>query len=154
MARKLQNRAKRGVKKAFSRLHVATKLLMVVALLAGLAAGGFVCWRASANDRFILKGQTSFSIDLVEGSTTPYFYAEEGVEAVCFGKDVTDKLFVETTLEKDAEGRYMIPTDKEGIYTITYTVDAPKFGEKAPNGQIKRVRVFAVTAGEEDGCNG
>ena len=154
MAKKLQNRAKRGVKNALKRLHVATKLLMVVALLAGLATGVFVCRRASENDRFVLKGQTSFSIDLVEGSTAPYLYTEEGIEAVCFGRDVSDKLSVETTLQKDAEGRYVIPTDKEGIYTITYTVDAPKFGENAPNGQIKRVRVFAVTAGEEDGRNG
>ncbi len=154
MAKKLQNRAKRGVKNAFGRLHTATKLLMVLALLAGLAAGAFVCWRASRDDRFVLKGQTSFSIDFMEGSTTPYYYTEEGVEAYCFGKDVSEKLSVETTLQRDAEGRYMIPTDKEGVYTITYTVDAPKFGEKAPNGQIKRVRVFTVTAGEEDGRNG
>jgi len=61
---------------------------------------------------------------------------------------------VETDLQKDAQGRYIVPTDQEGVYTITYTVDALKFGEKAPNGVIKRIRVFTVSASEEDGRNG
>lgn len=154
MARDLEKSAKRYAKKGFKRLHAATKLAMVLALLVGIAAGAFLCLYVSKNDRFLLKGQTSFSIDMVEGSTTPYFYTEEGVEAFCFGQDVSGKLTVETDLERDAEGRYMIPTDKEGVYTITYTVDALKFGERAPNGQIKRIRVFTVTAVEEDGRNG
>ena len=154
MAKNIEKSAKRYVKKGFKRLHAATKLAMAVALIIGIAAGALACIHFSKDDRFVLKGQTSFSFDMVEGSTTPYLYTEEGVEAYCFGKDVSGKLSVETNLEKDAEGRYIIPTDKEGVYTITYTVDALKFGEYAPNGQIKRIRVFTVTAAEEDGRNG
>ena len=44
----------------------------------------------------------------------------------------------------------MIPAE-EGVYTITYTVDCLKFGENAPNGVIKRIRVFTVAASEDDG---
>lgn len=146
--------AKRYAKKAIKKLHTATKILIVAALLLGAVAGALVCRMLSANDRFLLRGQTAFSIDMTEGGATPYYYTEEGVEAFCFGMDVSGKLTVETDLERDAEGRYIIPTDKEGVYTIVYTVDCLKFGENAPNGVIKRVRTFTVTATEEDGIYG
>lgn len=154
MAKDIEKSAKRYAKKTFKKLHSATKVAIALALLVGVAVGAFVCLHVSKNDRFVLKGQTDFSIDLVEGSTTPYFYTEEGVEAVCFGRDVSGKVTVQTDLPRDTEGRYMIPLDREGVYTITYTVDALKFGESAPNGVVKRVRVFTVSAAEEDGRNG
>ena len=83
----------------------------------------------------------------------PKFFEEEGVEAIQFGRDVSGKVAVETELQKDANGNYVIPTDKEGVYTITYTVDAYKF-QKGENGVIKRIRTFTVNAAEEDGRNG
>ena len=145
-----ERRARRRVKSKLKKLHTATKVLAVLCLLVGLAAGYFVCELMSKNDRFVLVGETAFSIDVGE----PYTYTEQGVDAVCFGRDVSDKLHVETTLQKDGNGNYIIPTDKEGVYTITYTVDCLKFGEKAPNGVIKRIRVFTVSAQEDDGRNG
>ncbi len=149
----IKNTVKRQAKKVVKRIHTATKILVVLTLLLGVAAGALVCLHFSKNDRFVLKGQTAFSIDMAEGGA-PYLYTEEGVEAYCFGRDVSGKLTVETDLQQDAEGRYIIPTDKEGVYTITYTVDCLKFGEKAPNGVIKRVRTFTVMATEEDGIYG
>lgn len=153
MAKSIEKSAKRYAKRSFKKLHTATKLAMVLAILVGIVAGAFVCLHVSKNDRFVLKGESSFSLDITEGGA-PYLYTEEGVEAYCFGRDVSGKLTVETDLERDAEGRYVIPTDREGVYTITYTVDALKFGESAPNGVVKRVRVFTVSAAEEDGRNG
>lgn len=150
---KASRAARRGAKKFFKNLHAATKVTLVLALLVGLAAGAFACITVSKNDRFLLAGSSAVSID-VSRDGTPFLYAEEGVEAVCFGRDVSDKLTVDTQLQRDAEGRYIIPTDKEGIYTITYTVDCVKFGERAPNGVIKRIRTFTVTATEEDGRYG
>ena len=153
MATNVEKSAKRYAKRTFKKLHSATKVAMALALLVGIAAGALVCLFVSKNDRFVLKGESSFSLDVTEGAA-PYLYTEEGVEAYCFGRDVSGKLKVESDLERDAEGRYMIPTDREGVYTITYTVDALKFGESAPNGVVKRVRVFTVSAAEEDGRNG
>ena len=153
MARNIEKSAKRYAKRSFKKLHAVTKLAMILAVLVGIVAGASVCLHVSKNDRFVLKGESSFSFDVTEGGT-PYLYTEEGVEAYCFGRDVSGKLTVETDLERDAEGRYVIPTDREGVYTITYTVDALKFGENAPNGVVKRVRVFTVSAVEEDGRNG
>ena len=153
MARNIEKSAKRYVKRSFKKLHAATKVAMALGVLVGVLAGALVCLHVSKNDRFVLKGESSFSLDATEGGA-PYLYTEQGVEAYCFGMDVSGRLTVETDLKRDAEGRYVIPTDREGVYTITYTVDALKFGENAPNGVIKRVRVFTVSAAEEDGRNG
>lgn len=149
MANKLERYAKKGMKK----LHPLTKFALVVALFLGIAIGAVVCLQFSKNDRFVLKGETTFALDVGAAGST-YLYEEQGLEAFCFGLDVSDKCTVETDLQKDAQGRYIVPTDQEGVYTITYTVDALKFGEKAPNGVIKRIRVFTVSASEEDGRNG
>ena len=144
-----ERRTRRRAKSKLKKLHPATKALAVLLLVIGLSGGYTVCGFLSKNDRFVLVGDTAFSIDV--GAS--YTYTEQGVEAVQFGRDVSDKLTVETDLEKDANGNYVIPTDKEGVYTITYTVDAYKF-QKGENGVIKRIRTFTVNAAEEDGRNG
>ena len=144
-----EKKAKRRARSKFKKLHTATKVFAVLFLAIGLVAGAFVCNAMSKNDHFTLKGNTSFSVDV----GTPYTYTEEGVSAVQFGRDVSGKLQIETELEQDANGNYVIPTDEEGVYTITYTVDAYKF-QKGENGVIKRIRTFTVNAAEEDGRNG
>ena len=143
-------KGKKKLAKWIKKLHPVTKAVCVLCLVLGLAIGAVFCLASFKNDRFLLKGQTTVSLQVGDD----YTYTEEGVEAVCFGRDVSDKLKVETSLEKDANGNYIIPTDKEGVYTITYTVDCFKFGENAPNGVIKRIRVFTVDAVEEDGKDG
>lgn len=137
---------RRGVKKSLKKLHVLTLFFMVVALVAGFALGALACGQVSKDDRFLLCGQTNTTLPLSADEGANYLYAEEGVEAVCFGRDVSDKVIVKTDLQKNADGQYIIPLDEEGVYTIAYTVDAPKFGEKAPNGPIERLRVFIVKA--------
>lgn len=144
-----EKKAKRRAKSKVKRLHTATKVFAVLFLLIGIAAGFAVCTFMSKNDRFVLLGDQSFSVDVGDS----YTYTEQGVEAICFGRDVSAKLSVETDLEQDANGNYIIPTDKEGVYTITYTVNAYKF-QKGENGVIKRIRTFTVNAAEEDGRNG
>ena len=145
-SKKAQKQLERGIKK----MHPATKAIAILFLVIGIAGGALFSLYTFQNDRFLLKGESSFSIDVGE----VYTYTEQGVDAVCFGRDVSDRLKVETDLQKDADGNYIIPTDKAGVYTITYTVDCLKFGEKAPNGVIKRIRVFTVNEVEEDGRNG
>lgn len=147
---KTVKKTQKGAKRAVKKLHPATKVIAVLCLLVGIAAGVFYTLHVSADDRFLLRGNTTYSVDLGDS----FAYTEEGVEAVSFGRDVSGKLRVETSLQKDAAGNYIIPTDKEGVYTITYTVDCFKFGEHAPNGVIKRIRTFTVCGSEEDGRNG
>ena len=147
-----ERRAKRKAKRSVKKIHTATKVIAVLALVIGIVLGAVVCLAMFKNDRFVLKGQTQFSVNV--GDT--FAYEEEGVEAVCFGRNVSGDLSVSISqgITQDAQGRYIIPTDKAGTYTITYTVDCYKFGEEGPNGQIKRIRVFTVNEVEEDGRNG
>ena len=143
-----EKKAKRRAKSKIKKLHTATKVIAVLSLVVGLLIGAAVCLAMSKKDHFTLKGETQFSID----AGTTYTYAEQGVEAICFGRDVSSKLNVEVSegITIDASGNYVIPAE-EGVYTITYTVDCLKFGENAPNGVIKRIRVFTVAASEDDG---
>ena len=148
LAERSEKSARRRAKGRIKRLHTATKIIAVLCLVAGLAIGAAACLFMSKKDHFTLKGETRFSIDA--GNT--YTYREEGVEAVCFGRDVSSKVSVALSkgITADASGNYVIPAE-EGVYTITYTVDCLKFGENAPNGAVKRIRVFTVAATEHDG---
>ena len=143
--------AKSEAKKALKRLHTTTKILIVVALLLGIGAGALTCHLMSRGDAFELQGNKSYQIELntTEGAA-PFLYEEEGVLAVAFGQDVAGKVSVQTSLQKDDAGRYMIPVDKEGVYTITYTVESLKYNGTLGE-QIRRVRTFFVSAVEEDG---
>ena len=126
------------------------KSVVLLFFVIGIVGGALFSLHTFKTDRFLLKGETAVSIDI----GADYTYTEQGVEAICFGKDVSDRLTVETELKKDANGNYVIPTDKAGVYTITYTVDCLKFGEKSPNGVIKRIRVFTVGVEKEGGADG
>ena len=137
---------KKTAKRYLTKLHVRTVVFMVAALILGAAAGFFAVNYISRDDRFVLCGQSATTLPLTPTEGAAYLYTEEGVEAVCFGRDVSGTLSVETTLEKNEQGQYVIPLTEEGVYTIIYTVDALKFGESAPNGPIRRVRVFTVKA--------
>jgi hypothetical protein len=151
LARKIEKTVERTVKKKWRKLHTATKVWMALALVVGIAIGVAAAVFVSKNDTFVLKGKTSYALDVSTEEGATFLYTEEGVTAICFGQDKSGTVKAETDLQKDSEGRYVIPLDKEGVYTITYTVDGLKFGENAPRGQIKRVRTFVVTTNEEDG---
>lgn len=146
-----ERRAKRSAKKKVKKLHPLTKLLTVLFLVAGVALGALVCTVMSKNDRFLLKGETQFSIE----AGTSFTYEEQGVEAVCFGLNCADKVKIEASrgITKDENGNYVIPAE-EGIYTLTYTVENLKFGGGLGGEKIQRIRTFTVDAAEEDGRNG
>lgn len=143
-------KGQRKLRKKLKNLHPATKAVAVICLLLGLAIGAGFCLLTFQNDRFVLKGQTQISLTVGDA---PYTYREEGMEAVCFGMDVSGKAYAVPSegVTVNEDGSFTIPTDKEGVFTITYTVDAFKFGESAPNGVIKRIRTFTVDAAETDG---
>ena len=151
MLEKGERKAKRRAKSKIKKLHPATKVLAVLFLVVGLAVGVFACTLLSKNDHFELTGSKQISLEA--GSS--YTYTEEGYEAVAFGLDCTDKVQVAWSEEitRDDNGNFIIPA-KEGVYTITYTVNSLKFNGKLGGEKIQRIRVFTVDAAEEDGRNG
>ncbi len=146
-----ERKAKRTVKKKIKNLHPVTKVLAVLFLIVGIAAGVLACSFLSKNDRFVLTGNTQISIDV----GTSYVYAEEGYEAVAFGLNCAGKVQVQASegITTDANGNYVIPAE-EGVYTLTYTANSLKFNGKLGGEKIQRIRVFTVDAAEEDGRNG
>ena len=146
-----ERRAKRTAKKKVKRLHPLTKILTVLCLVIGIVLGALFCAMMSKNDRFILKGETQFSIE----AGTAFTYEEQGVEAVAFGVNCASKVKVQASrgITKDANGNYVIPAE-EGVYTLIYTVENLKFGGILGGEKIQRIRTFTVDAAEEDGRNG
>ena len=146
-----ERRAKSAAKKKIKKLHTATKVLTVLFLILGIAAGVLVCNLLSKNDRFVLLGETQFSIE----AGTSYVYKEQNYEAVAFGMNCASKVQVEKSegITVDANGNYVIPAEP-GVYTLTYTVDNLKFNGTLGGEKIQRIRVFTVDAQEEDGRNG
>ena len=144
-----EKKAKRTAKSKAKRLHTATKVIAVLCLVVGIALGAVICLSMFKNDDFVLKGQKQFSLNVGDEAMV---YTEEGVEAICFGKDVsgTLKVVASAGIVCNADGTYTIPTDKEGVYTLTYTVDCYKFGEAREGGPIKRIRTFTVDAAVQD----
>ena len=69
--------AKRGAKRLLKKIPAGVKVLMVLLLLVGIAGGYFAVKFVSKNDHFVLKGQTTYSIE----AGTPFTYSEEGVDA-------------------------------------------------------------------------
>ena len=91
MLEKGERRAKRTAKQKVKKLHPLTKFLAVLFLLIGVGLGVLACTFFSKNDRFVLKGDTQFSID----AGTAFVYEEQGVEAVAFGLSCESKVKVE-----------------------------------------------------------
>jgi len=150
----LEKAVKKGERRAKSKIkktHPATIALAALFLVVGIIAGALVCNFLSKNDRFVLTGNTQISLTAGEA----YTYEEEGFEAVAFGMDCASKVQVEKSedITIDANGNYVIPA-KEGVYTLTYTVNNLKFNGKLGGEKIQRIRVFTVDAIEEDGRNG
>ena len=146
-----QRQAEKSLKKWLKRLPTVTKVLTALALILGIAGGALFCTMAFRKDHFELKGQKQFSLEV---ATEHYVYTEEGVEAISMGRDVSDTLKIELSdgIVDNGDGTYTIPTDKAGVYTITYTVSGKKFGEERRDGTpIKRIRVFTVDEVEDDG---
>ena len=134
-ARKVKSKAKRKAKSKIKRIHPLSFVIWILclALGAGLGVGAYrvLC----SNDRFELRGDKSYVLP-IGGEVT---YKDKGVEIISFGRDISDRVEIETNLtETDEDGVYKIDTSQGGEYYIIYTVDSVKYGE------IQRVRTITV----------
>ena len=129
---KTVNRGVRAMKKSGFSIF---QILLLAILFIGFFVGGFaLCKVLTRNDYFDLLGDKEIVINV----GMDYTYSEDGFKAISFSKDVSDQVVVSTNLMRDAEGNYIIPTDKTGEYVIKYTINSSRLKN------IVRYRVFRV----------
>jgi hypothetical protein len=136
-AKTAKSKVKRKVKSKAKRISAASYVIWVLALVFGVALGAFACYFLCRNDGFELKGKSEYTLE-VGGEGSSVTYTDKGASVVSFGKDISKKVKVSTSLTEVGDGEYKIDTSKEGVYYIIYTVDDVRFGD------IKRVRTIRV----------
>ena len=136
---KAKSRAKRKTKsyakKKMRRANLLTVAIAVLALIAGVVVGVFAYKHICRHDRFELRGQKEIRIELNESE---FFYYDDGVELVEFGKDLSDEVEVQTNMTYLGGDKYTVDTTVPGKYYVKYTVDSPKYGE------VCRIRTIIV----------
>ena len=135
--RKDKNNVKRKVKRKVKRLHPLPFVICFLALALGIGAGIGAYTFISRDDCFVINGEKNYEVSV----GTEFTYVDEGAKVIAFGRDVSDKVKVETNLTEVSEGKYTADTTKTGEYYIIYTVDSAKYGE------VQRVRVITVKGG-------
>ena len=90
--------------------HPVAFLLVVLFLVVGAVAGYFVVQYLTKNDRFEIIGEQTITLNI--GET----YEDEGAVAVSFGRDVSDRIVVETDIPENEIA-------EAGRYYIKYTID-------------------------------
>lgn len=99
MARKKVNK---HVKKAVKKVNPFVMLLFVL-IFAGCGVGGyFIASHITRNDKFEIIGEKTINLTL--GQT----YEDEGAVAISFGRDISEKIEVENTIDFTKAGQYYI----------------------------------------------
>lgn len=128
--RKVKSKAKSKVKK----IHPMTFVICFLCLALGIGAGigGYIF--ISRDDCFKLNGEKNYTITV----GTQFVYEDEGAKVIEFGRDISDRVEIETNLTETDDGEYTADTSRGGEYYIIYTVDSAKYGE------VQRVRTITV----------
>lgn len=124
----MNKKVQKHVKKATKKSNKSILLCFIIFLLIGGGIGYFTVNQLTKNDTFALIGEKNITINLNEN------YIEQGVTAISFGKDLKDKVIIQSNVD----------TTTEGEYTVIYTINS-SFKYK----NIKRVRYVTVTNGSD-----
>lgn len=114
---------KKSTKMTFS--LILTLLLLAV----GAVCGYFVAQKITKNDKFEIIGERIIEIEVGEE------YTDEGAVAISFGKNLSNKIIVENTVDNTVVGEYY----------IKYTVDNFRFKG------VARYRIVKVVEVENEG---
>ena len=133
-------KSKRSNSIKIKKLGLKAILIILLIALIGVAAGAGVCWYLTLDDCFTIIGQDEITLTL-KGENELFdetnCYHDEGVKVVSFGKDVSEKVYIETNLTKCPDGNYY--ADEVGTYYIIYRVDDIKYGKIF---SLKRIRLI------------
>lgn len=117
--------------------HISNKALLlgVVFLIIGIISGCLAYYILCKDDKLELLGESQLTFSVGETAT----YVEDGFVAISFGKDISSTVEIESDLEKDTSGKYIINTSSEGTYFIKYTFKDYHFNT------IIKYRTFTVS---------
>jgi hypothetical protein len=131
-------RSKKQVQKAIKKMHPAYILIVVFALVIGIAGGYLAGHFMYGKDTLALVGEKETVVE----AGTEVTYTDEGIKYVSKGKDLSDKYIITDTNMTAIEGKLVgTPTEDEELY-IVYTVT-----EGRAKGQTL-YRIFKVAGGE------
>ncbi|MGM9681954.1 MAG: hypothetical protein ACI3XR_10685 [Eubacteriales bacterium] len=128
--------AGRAVKKQVRKLSFGSIVLCLILLVTGVVIGETAYHMLTAADAFELVGEKTVTVKVGEN----FSYTDEGIQAVKFGVDYSDRVVVETNLKKVGNS-YTMDTSQPGRYYMIYRVDEEGFEN------LQKVRIFEVVAG-------
>lgn len=132
--KKIKSKAKSKAKKAAKRIHNASYVIWALALILGIGAGMLYGMFTCRKDCFELNGAKEFTFAVGEELE----FVDPKVKVIEFGRNIADKVEVETNMTVKENGTYTVDTDKPGVYYIKYTVDSVRYGE------ICRIRTITI----------
>ena len=119
---------KREVKKILKRSNKAVLFCIFIFLVLGALAGFFTTSYITKDDTFEIIGEKNITLNIDQE------YQEQGAKVISFGKEMNEKVIIESNLD----------TSKEGEYTIVYKVNSIKYKN------IQRVRYVTVVNGSDN----
>lgn len=132
-------------RKKKSNLGLKATLIVLLVTIIGCVIGAVSCYFVCRDDYFTMIGRDEITLTLKEegqdiNSSNAYY--DEGVDVVSFGRDVSDKVYIETDLKQNEDGSYY--ADEIGTYYIIYKVDDIKYGKIFT---VKRIRLITFVEG-------
>ncbi|MBQ7880730.1 MAG: hypothetical protein IJ358_02695 [Clostridia bacterium] len=142
--------SKRSRRRKSSLGFKAILIILLVTIIGG-AIGVGACWIVSRDDCFKIVGNEEITLTLrTEGEeiNTRNSYYDEGVKVVSFGRDISNKVTIETDLKQNEDGSFT--ADEIGTYYIIYKVDDIKYGKIFT---VERIRLITFVEGQEPDIN-
>lgn len=140
-------KATRSTKRNIKKLGLKAILIILLVTIIGGGIGAGAYWFVSRNDCFDIIGQDEITLmlkgeDEEFGDENRYF--DQGVKVVSLGRDISDKVSIETDLKQNEDGSYY--ADEIGTYYIIYKVDDIKYGKLFT---VQRIRLITFVEGKE-----
>lgn len=124
-------------------------VLLVLVLSIALGAGAFFI--VSKDDCFTLNGAQEITVEMNLSEDESEFYGTyvdtDKVKVIEFGKDISNKVTVETDMTVNTDGSYSV-TDV-GTYYIKYKVDSIKYGKIFTIEKIRLINFIEPEVSEE-----
>lgn len=145
---KASRSAKKKANKTIKKLGFKAILIVLLVTIIGGAIGTGVCWFLTRDDCFTIIGKDEITLTLRgDGEEINSFnsYYDESVKVVSFGRNVSDKVYIETNLKQNDDGSYY--ADEIGTYYIIYKVDDIKYGKIFT---VQRIRLITFVESTPD----